>query len=66
MRLSQLATSIPPSATVKLNTTARALKQKGEPLIHLGGGEPENPTPQTAVEAAMKMLNALRGHFATQ
>ena len=56
MRLSQLATSIPPSATVKLNTTARALKQKGEPLIHLGGGEPENKTPQSAVDAAMAML----------
>lgn len=56
MRLSQLATSIPPSATVKLNAMARALKQQGKPVIHMGVGEPQNPAPEAAIQAGVEAL----------
>ena len=38
MSLSQLARSICESPTLKLNETAALLREKGEPVIHLGGG----------------------------
>ena len=56
MHLSQLASSIPASPTLKLNSLARSLKQRGEAIIHLGGGEPENKTPAAAVAAAVATL----------
>ena len=45
MRLSQLARSIKESVTLKLNETAALLREKGEPVIHLGGGEPKSNCP---------------------
>ena len=36
MSLSQLARSISESPTLKLNETAAMLREKGEPVIHLG------------------------------
>ena len=47
--LSQIARSISESATLKLNETARKLREKGEPVIHLGGGEPRSRTPIDAI-----------------
>jgi len=44
MSLSQIACSIHPSPTVALNEEARILREKGEPVIHLGVGEPKNRT----------------------
>ena len=38
MSLSQLARTIKESVTLKLNETAALLREKGEPVIHLGGG----------------------------
>ncbi len=52
--LSKLAGSVGDSPTLKLNATARALKAAGQPVIHLGGGEPTFPAPQAAVEAIIK------------
>lgn len=49
--LSKLAQQIGDSPTLKINAAARALKAAGEPVIHLGGGEPTYPAPQAAVEA---------------
>ncbi len=49
--LSKLATLIGDSPTLKINAAARALKAAGEPVIHLGGGEPTYPAPQSAVDA---------------
>lgn len=49
--LSKLAQQIGDSPTLKINAAARALKAAGEPVIHLGGGEPTYPAPQSAVEA---------------
>ena len=45
MSLSQLARSLRESATLKLNEAAAQLREKGEPVIHLGGGEPKSKAP---------------------
>ncbi len=49
MSISQLARSIEASATLELNDKARLLRSRGEPVIHLGGGEPKNKVPITAI-----------------
>ncbi|MBN1965398.1 MAG: pyridoxal phosphate-dependent aminotransferase [Anaerolineae bacterium] len=49
MSISQLARSIKESPTLRLNEEARILRQKGEPVIHLGIGEPKNKAPITAI-----------------
>ncbi|HTP34227.1 MAG TPA: pyridoxal phosphate-dependent aminotransferase [Candidatus Acidoferrales bacterium] len=56
MNLSQLARSICESPTLKLNETAALLKEKGEPVIHLGGGEPKSKTPIDAIVSCTAML----------
>lgn len=57
MSLSQLARSIRESATLKLNQTAALLREKGEPVIHLGGGEPKSKCPVDAVINCAALLN---------
>jgi len=57
MSLSQLARSIKESATLKLNETAAILREKGEPVIHLGGGEPKSKAPIDAVVNCATQLN---------
>ncbi len=57
MSLSQLARSIRESATLKLNETAALLRDKGEPVIHLGGGEPKSKSPMDAVITCAALLN---------
>ncbi len=57
MSLSQLARTIHESATLKLNQTAAQLRDKGEPVIHLGGGEPKSKTPIDAIVACTGILN---------
>lgn len=57
MSLSQLAHSIKESATLKLNETAFQLREKGEPIIHLGGGEPKSKAPLDAVINCAALLN---------
>ena len=49
MAISQLASSIAESPTLRLNEEARILREKGEPVVHLGIGEPKNKTPIGAV-----------------
>jgi len=58
MSLSQLARSIKESPTLKLNETAAILRDKGEPVIHLGGGEPKSKAPIDAVVNCATQLNA--------
>jgi aspartate aminotransferase len=55
--ISQLARSIKESPTLKLNETAALLREKGEPVIHLGGGEPKSKTPIDAIISCTGMLN---------
>jgi len=57
MTLSQLARSIAESPTLRLNEEAQDLREKGEPVIHLGIGEPKNKTPISAVLSAGARLN---------
>ena len=57
MSLSQLASSLKESATLMLNETAAHLREKGEPIIHLGGGEPKSKAPIDAVINCTSLLN---------
>ena len=51
MSISSIGKSINESATLKLNETFGILKAKGEPVIHLGGGEPKSRAPIDAITA---------------
>jgi len=56
MIISQLARSIAESPTFALNEEARILREKGEPVINMGIGEPKNKTPITAVLSSASKL----------
>ena len=56
MTFSKIAQSIAPSATLKLNARATQMRLAGEPVIHLGGGEPKSKAPQPALDAAVEHL----------
>ncbi|MGD2049770.1 MAG: pyridoxal phosphate-dependent aminotransferase [Chloroflexota bacterium] len=58
MSISKLASSIEESPTLALNEAARLLRVKGEPVIHLGGGEPKNKAPITAILGSAAKLKA--------
>jgi len=58
MSLSLIGKSIAASATLKLNETAAILKAKGEPIIHLGGGEPKTKAPLDAIISAVSLINS--------
>ena len=58
MSISLIAKTIGASATLKLNETAAILKAKGDPVIHLGGGEPKGKAPLDAILAATSLLNS--------
>lgn len=58
MSISIIGKSISESATLKLNEQAAILREKGEPVIHLGGGEPKTKAPIDAIVAAASMLNS--------
>lgn len=57
MSLSQIARSIKASPTLALNEKAAILRDKGDPVIHLGGGEPKSRAPMDALLAAVNSLN---------
>jgi aspartate aminotransferase len=58
MNLSLIGKSISESVTLKLNETAAILRAKGEPVIHLGGGEPKSRAPLDAIVAAAGLINS--------
>jgi len=58
MSISQFARSVGASVTLKLNETAAILRAKGDPVIHLGGGEPKSKTPMEALVATTGLLNS--------
>jgi aspartate aminotransferase len=58
MSISLIAKSIGESVTLKLNETAAILRAKGEPVIHLGGGEPKSKAPIDALIAAAALVNS--------
>jgi len=57
MSVSALAGSIIESPTLRLNEEARLLRERGEPVIHLGIGEPKNKTPITALLSSAARLS---------
>lgn len=57
MSLSQIARSISASPTLKMNEKAAIMKAKGDPVIHLGGGEPKSKVPIDAIVATSAHLN---------
>jgi aspartate aminotransferase len=58
MSVSKLASSIAESPTLKLNEQARILRAKGEPVIHLGTGEPKNKVPISAILSSAAKLTS--------
>ena len=52
-RVSQRIGAIAESATLKVDAKAKALKAEGRPVIGFGAGEPDFPTPDYVVEAAV-------------
>ncbi|MDP2038531.1 MAG: pyridoxal phosphate-dependent aminotransferase [Ignavibacteria bacterium] len=58
MSLSLIAKSIKASPTLALNEKAAILREKGDPVIHLGGGEPKSRAPMDALLSAVNMLNS--------
>ena len=57
MSISQLAREIKESPTLKMNEKARLLREKGEPVIHLGAGEPKSKVP---IDAILNCANKLQ------
>ena len=58
MKLSKLASEIAESPTLGLNEQARKLRERGEPIIHLGIGEPKNKTPLNAILSSAAKLSS--------
>ena len=58
MSISQIARSIKASPTLALNEKAAILREKGDPVIHLGGGEPKCKPPLDAIITASGLLNS--------
>ncbi len=58
MSISHLARSIGELATLKLNERAKLLADQGQPVIHLGGGEPKNKVPITAILSSAAKLTS--------
>ena len=52
-RISDRIGAIQESATLAITAKAKALKAAGEPVIGFGAGEPDFPTPQAIVDAAV-------------
>jgi aspartate aminotransferase len=58
MMISRLARSVGESPTLMLNERAKLLADLGQPVIHLGGGEPKNKAPLSAITASAARLTA--------
>lgn len=59
MTISKLAREIKESPTLKMNEQAGKLRDRGEPVIHLGAGEPKSKVPLDAIlSAASKLTTA--------
>ena len=61
-RASARLASIAESATLAVDAKAKALKAKGENVIGFGAGEPDFPTPEHIVEAAVRACKDPKNH----
>ena len=64
-RISRRVAAIAESATLAIDTKAKALKAAGEDVIGFGAGEPDFPTPERIVEAAVAACRQPRFHHYT-
>ncbi len=58
MSLSRLACAVAQSPTLQLNEAARVLRERGEPVINLGIGEPKNKAPINALLSSAARLTS--------
>jgi len=65
-RLSPRIAGIAESATLKVDAKAKALKAEGRPVISYAAGEPDFPTPEHVVEAAVEAARDPKNHRYTQ
>ena len=61
-RISRRIGSIAESATLKVDAKAKALQAAGKPVISFAAGEPDFPTPQHIVEAAVLAARDPKNH----
>src|SRR2546430_9244494 len=61
-RVSARVSAIAESATLAVDTRAKALRAAGRPVIGFGAGEPDFPTPGYIVEAAQRACAVPRFH----
>src|SRR6476469_4014147 len=61
-RVSERIGAIAESATLKVDAKAKALKAEGRPVIGFGAGEPDFPTPDYVVEAAVEACRDPKNH----
>ena len=61
-RISERIASIAESATLAVDAKAKALKAAGRPVIGFGAGEPDFPTPEYIVDAAVEAARQPRFH----
>lgn len=61
-RVSARLAAIAESATLAVDAKAKALKAKGENVIGFGAGEPDFPTPERIVEAAVRAARDSKFH----
>jgi len=61
-RVSKRVGAISESATMAVDAKAKALKAAGKPVIGFGAGEPDFPTPDYIVEAAVEACRDPRWH----
>ena len=61
-RVSRRIGAIAESATLAVDAKAKALKAAGRPVIGFGAGEPDFPTPDYVVEAAVEACADTRNH----
>src|SRR3954454_4062588 len=61
-RISRRVGAISESATLAVDARAKALQAAGEPVIGFGAGEPDFPTPEHIVEAAVVACRDPQNH----
>ncbi len=61
-RTSERLAAIAPSATLAVDSKAKALKASGENVIGFGAGEPDFPTPAHIVDAAVEACRDPKNH----
>ena len=60
MDISKLDKLIKPSGTMAISNKSRELKSQGKPVIGFGAGEPDFPSPEHVVNAAINAALILK------